>query len=225
MSKLVKTCLNLFKLVQTCSKLQYDKIILDLINLTQSDISKLVIMIWYDSTNMFRLVIMLWYDLIRFYKHVQTCHDIMIRFYKHVQTCPDLSWYYDTIWYDSANMSRFVYDTIWYNSTCVKYVWTCMTQSYSLDRFDKWAVKNFLKLNVLKSKNYCNRVMDYRLQHIGKWQIFQHKTEARRSSIVTNICYFCYFLCFKINFVFRLQPLTILVLSGFPAFWSTIRQH
>ena len=122
-------------------------------------------------------------------------------------------------------MSRFVYDTIWYNSTCVKYVWTCMTQSYSLDRFDKWAVKNFLKLNVLKSKNYCNRVMDYRLQHIGKWQIFQHKTEARRSSIVTNICYFCYFLCFKINFVFRLQPLTILVLSGFPAFWSTIRQH
>ena len=45
----------------------------------------------------------------------------MTWFFKHVQTCPDLSWYYDTIWYYSTNMSRHVimiwYDLIWYDST------------------------------------------------------------------------------------------------------------
>ena len=35
---------------------------------------------WFVSTNMSRLVILLWYDLIWFFKHVQTCFNVMIRF-------------------------------------------------------------------------------------------------------------------------------------------------
>ena len=75
---------------------------------------------------MFRLVQILWYDLILFYKHVQTCCNIVIRFDTILQTYPDLfNMYYDTIWYDSTNMSRHVqilrYDLIWF----YKHVQTC----------------------------------------------------------------------------------------------------
>ena len=72
-----QTCLNLSKLVQTCPKLQYDKILLNLMQ--------------FDTIDMSRLVIMLWYDLIRFYKHVQTCHNAMIWFDTILQTCLNLS--------------------------------------------------------------------------------------------------------------------------------------
>ena len=65
----------------------------------------------------------LWYDLMNFYKHVQTCQNSMIRFDTILKTCPDLLKYYDTIWYDSTNMSRLVIilgiDMIWYDyKTC-----------------------------------------------------------------------------------------------------------
>ena len=101
--KLVQTCSNSFKLVQNCNMTKLYQICC---NLTQSDMSK--------------LVIMLWYDFIWFYKHVQTCHNAMIRFDTILQTCPDLSWYdlirfykhvqtcHDTIWYNSTNMYKLV---------------------------------------------------------------------------------------------------------------------
>ena len=71
----------------------------------------------------------------RFYKHVQTCFKVLktlMWFDTILQTCSDLFKYYDTIWYDSKNMSRLVqiswylqtcpdvfkyYNTIWYDST------------------------------------------------------------------------------------------------------------
>jgi hypothetical protein len=65
-------------------------------------------------------------ELIHFYKHVQTCLEVLKspmlidtilqtwyyqprpKFDVILKTCPDLSKYYDTIWYDSKNMSRLV---------------------------------------------------------------------------------------------------------------------
>ena len=78
--KLVWTWSNLCELAWTCPKLQYDKILLNLMSITYlhmipqtcPDMSKHV----QTCPNMSRLVIILWYDLIRFYKHVQTCPDL-----------------------------------------------------------------------------------------------------------------------------------------------------
>ena len=65
----------------------------------------------------------------RFYKHVQTCSSITIRFAMILQTCVDLFKYYDTIWYNSTNMSMI----LWYHLIrFYKHVQTC---SYIL-RYD-----------------------------------------------------------------------------------------
>ena len=109
-----QTCLNLSKLVQTCPKLQYDKI---LSNLMQ-----------FDTIDMSRLVIMLWYDLIRFYKHVQTCHNIMIEFDTILQTCLNLS----------KKMMKYTKIHLKFLRNVLFFSWR---QSYSLDRFDERAVK------------------------------------------------------------------------------------
>ena len=103
------------KLVQTCPKLQYDKI---LSNLMQ-----------FDTIDMSRLVIMLWYDLIRFYKHVQTCHNIMIQFDTILQTCLNLS----------KKMMKYTKIHLKFLRNVLFFSWR---QSYTLDRFDERAVKN-----------------------------------------------------------------------------------
>ena len=88
---------------------------------------------WFDSTNLSRLVILLWYDLIWFFKHVQTCCNVMIQF--------DMAIYV-------SNMSRLVlnhkmtkYSNIWENGT--KKV---PRQSDSLDRFEQVerSIKNYI---------------------------------------------------------------------------------
>ena len=71
-----QTCLNLSKLVKTCS------------NLSKTTI-------WQNSIK---------FDAIRHNWHVQTCHNAMIWFDTILQTCPDLFKYYDTIWYDSTTL-------------------------------------------------------------------------------------------------------------------------
>ena len=71
-------------------------------------------------------------ELICFYRHVKTCLEILKSpmqidtilqtwYYQPrpkcdviLKTCPDLSKYYDTIWYDSKNMSRLV-KILWFN--------------------------------------------------------------------------------------------------------------
>jgi hypothetical protein len=93
--------------IQTCSNImtQFDTILQ-----TCPDLFKYYDMIWYDSKTSPNLSMILWHDLIGFYKHVQTCSNIMIQLDTILQLCPDLFKYYDTIWYDSKNMSKLVHD-------------------------------------------------------------------------------------------------------------------
>ena len=83
----------------------------------------------FDTIDMSRLVIMLWYDLIRFYKHVQTCHNIMIQFDTILQTCLNLS----------KKMMKYTKIHLKFLRNVLFFSWR---QSYSLDRFDERAVKN-----------------------------------------------------------------------------------
>ena len=75
-----------------------------------------------------------------------------------LQTCSDLFKYYDTIWYDSENMSRLVqiswylqtcpdmfkyYDTIWYDSTNMSRLVQILR--HDLIRFYKTQIENMTK--------------------------------------------------------------------------------
>ena len=131
----------------------------------------------YVSANMLKLLMqidtivqtcpqILRQDLIWFYKHVQTWTNIMTQFDTILQTCPDLFKYYNTIWYDSTNMSKplqilwhdliwfykhvqtcpWFYDTIWYNSANMSrhvqilwhdLIWFYKTQIENMTKYTK----------------------------------------------------------------------------------------
>ena len=132
--KLVKTCQNLFKLVQNYNMTKFYQIWCNSTQLTCPDLSKCNDMIYNDSTNMFRLD--LWCDLTVFYKHVQTCFEVLkafceihqlwcdlIGFYKHVQTCfrflktcfkvPKTLMWFDTILQTCSDLSKIA---TWWNT-------------------------------------------------------------------------------------------------------------
>ena len=71
----------------------------------------------------------LWYDLIQFYKHVQTCPwwYVLIRFLSMSRLV--WKWIHDEIAKNGSNLSEWQTIIPWW-------------KSYSLDRFDKRAVKN-----------------------------------------------------------------------------------
>ena len=77
------------------------------------------------------LFMILWYDLIQFYKHVQTCPwwYVLIRFLSMSRLV--WKWIHDEIAKNGSNLSEWQTIIPWW-------------KSYSLDRFDKRAVKNRL---------------------------------------------------------------------------------
>ena len=141
MSEHVETCLNLFRfnmlwidtILQTCWNLYW--------------ISKTLIQI--DAIHHTCLNMLLWYELIQFYKHVETC----LEFLKPLilidaiddKTSLNLLENSDTNWCNllHLNMSRLVHRYMTKYKNWANQRRNSWRQSYSLDRFDERAVKNW----------------------------------------------------------------------------------
>jgi hypothetical protein len=111
----------------------------------------------------------------------------MIQFDTILNTCPDLSKYYDTIWYDSKNMSRLV-----------KILWFNLIRCLDLSKTKRW--RNTQKFEWMTDKVVDNYYYDY-YYYNDYYKVIPWIASSKSSDqkVVTYICWGYSFLAYPLQ--------------------------